>query len=240
MKEEKNKKRMRVSAFTEAVFNCDWERFQSLLDQGLWDDSLLKGMAREETDELPFQPLHNITIALDILLNWSYWDDELIPLLKIKAEKNEPFKKFFAEHCHVPMDYKELLSFDKRSYSYSTPEDPFEDVFDVSRDELHEQGFSDLDIDLYWAVYTLNFKRAEELLRKGANPNTPVHEGDDVYFLLDWMEIGPMSEVDPYLSNHTLKYVYDVEESYGFFAYMIRYALFAEMNTLVDSYCPVE
>lgn len=55
MKEEKNKKRMRVYAFTEAVFNCDWERFQSLLDQGLWDDSLLKGMAREETGELPFQ-----------------------------------------------------------------------------------------------------------------------------------------------------------------------------------------
>lgn len=238
MKEENYEMRMRVSSFTEAVFNCDWERFQSLLDKGLWDDYLLKGNEYECQDELLFQPLHHITIAQDILLNWFCWDDELFPLLKIKAEKNDKFKKFFAEHYHVPMDYKELLSFEKRAYSYSVPEDPFEDVFDFTREELHEQGFSDNDIDLYWAVYTLNFEWAENLLKKGANPNSPVHGGEDVYYLLNWMEIGPMSEVDPYLKNHTLKYICEVEESCGFFSYMIRYALFAEMHSLVNSYCP--
>lgn len=237
MIEENYEKQIRISSFFEVVFNCDWERFQSLLDKGFLDDSLLKGKVCDDLDELPFHPLHHITIAQDILLNWDYWDDELYPLLKIKAEKNEKFKKFFAENCHVPMDYKELLSFDKGAYSYSTPEDPFDDVFDVSREKLHECGISDLDIDLYWAVYTLNYKWAEELLRKGANPNTPINGEDDVYYLLDWMEIGPMSEIDPYLRNNTLKYKYDVDESYGFFSYMIRYALFAKMHTLVNSYC---
>lgn len=229
---------MRIVTFSEVVFNCDWDQFQSLLNKGLWNNDLLKGSCLDDSFEMCYQPLHHITIAQDILLKWFNWDEEARPKLKVKAEKNDKFMKFFSEQCHVPMEYKELMWFD--TYSYCTPEDPFEEVFETSRKDLINGGFSDLDINLYWAVYTLNFKWAEELLKMGANPQVQVGSPgmEDVYRLLDWMEMGPMSETDIYLTDSTLKYTYDPNESFGFFSYLIRYALFAEMHTLVNSYCP--
>ncbi len=223
-----------LASFYEAVFNCDWEKFESLLNQGLWDFQFLKGRSIEDTQDLPYQPIHHITIALDILLNWDDWNEKVSPIIRQKAIENEKFKKFFTEKCKVSMEYKELLTYD--NYSYCTPEDPFSEVFDFSREELNQQGFRNLDINLYWAVYTLNFEWAEKLLQEGANPNIEVDSGHNVYWILDWMQAGPCMEVDPYLTRNNNKYKIDVDSYHGDFAYMIRYALFAKMQQLVEKY----
>lgn len=235
-----------IGLLYECVFNGEWDKFQDLMNQGFWDERLLRGLSfddsldenTDDTDESeeiqPYTPIHHITIALDILLHWDDWNEKTMPIIQRKAENNDKFMTFFRDHCHVPMDYNELLWFD--TYSYSSPEDPFENVFVESREDLLKHGNRDIDIDLYWAVYTLNFKWAEELLQKGANPNARVCDGYNVYDHIEWMEIGPSVEDDPYLINPDRHYTFDIDESFGFFCYLIRYALYAKMQMLVERY----
>lgn len=235
----------RIGLFYEYAFNGEWEKFQVLIDQGLWNDVLLKGLSDEEYTDIvnkkkddfyvsPFVPLHHIPIALDILFHWDDWNDKTIPIIQQRAEKNDKFIKFFKEQFNVPMDYNELMWFD--TYSYYAPEDPFEDVFCTTRQEMHEYGLRDIDIDLYWAVYTLNFKWADELLQKGGDPYVVVDDGESVFSVIDWMLSGPEIETDKYLIDPKISYRFYVDKSYGFFSYLIRYALFAKMQSLVEKY----
>ena len=166
--------RKKTQEIVKAVFEIDFDRFQSLCG----DNNDVLSLC-QDSEDLPY-PLHFITICWDIIFGyWDEWKEEYKPILKKRKEENDIFKSFFSG---LGLDMTGI-PFSEYWYCFycDDPEDTIEECLDMTEEELKELGFRDIDIELACCVNKFQFDRAEELLEQGADPEKNRTDEEDEY-----------------------------------------------------------
>lgn len=166
--------RKKTKEIVKAVFEIDFDRFQSLCG----DNNDVLSLCND-SDDLPY-PLHFITICWDVILGyWDEWKEEYKPILKKRKDENDKFKSYFAElgldMTGIPFsNYWDCFYCDE-------PDATVEECLGDTEDELKKKGFRDIDIELACCVNKFQFERAEELLEQGADPIKNRTDEEDEY-----------------------------------------------------------
>ena len=157
-----------------AVLNIDYDRFESLYKQGVFDISMC-----QDTDFFPY-PLHFITMCWEIILGyWEEWKEQFKPVLKKRKEENDKFVNFFKEQG---LDMSHLPFSDYYWWFYcAEPDEDVEDCLGYTVEELHNVGLRDCDIELAVQVRKFHFDEAEKLLKQGADPLKNMTDDEDDY-----------------------------------------------------------
>lgn len=155
--------------YINAVLNINVEEFEHLLETEPFENDLLDRL-------IPSLPkgcsILYIIQCWEIILA-DEWKGEYGEIVEKRRKQNEKIKQIFIEKLQV--EFPPIEWYLEPFYFYRNWEDEtVEDILDKTRKELNEQGFCDLDIDLYCAVCKFDFKETERLLKAGANPNTNI------------------------------------------------------------------
>ena len=153
----------------EAVFNIDVDRFFKLVADGRLNESVLKDIKLFYSPPLP---LYYITICWDyILKDYNEWKEEYRGVVYKRKCQNDKIKNFFINQ--YGLDMSDVPFSDYCDYFFSQPKDAtVEDCLDESKENLMNQGFKEIDIDLYCSVVKFDYEQVEHLLQYGANPRT--------------------------------------------------------------------
>lgn len=164
------------------VFN-QFDKVKEILDSGKYDNNLFSDIGESWCFGIPI-PIHYISQCWDICFG---------------QEFREPFNKR-ARVCHGNAG-KILCLFQERK-NIHIDEIPFSKIFYACWDDECESeetilegkrsdylslGRREIDLDLFIAVNRMDFKKAKELLQKGANPNYK-HYGENDEDLIDLCE----------------------------------------------------
>ena len=153
-----------------AVVLNDVEETRTLLSK-IEDRSLLNDIGLLSK---PF-PLHYISICNEVI--WQEideWKD------KVEAERNRDRSRAMVKFWQEYYGVSEFEKIDYRVYYedfYCTdPDDSDEDILWAPKSKYVEAGSREIDVDLYCAVCKFDFKRTQQLLKLGANPDVDLYE----------------------------------------------------------------
>lgn len=160
-------------SFVSAVFNIDVDEVKRLLPLAEYDKSLLNNVCSKEWH---FCPINWITQLWEaILVSPESWREEYRERIVKKQKDNQEIKRILKENLNITSTKIELDNNDLWIYRWFA-DDPFEEFFDCSKEDMINKGHKAIDLDLYYAVNQYNFKEAERLLELGADPNRKIPE----------------------------------------------------------------
>ncbi len=161
-----------------AVLQVDADRFIQFVEMKELPMSLLSDT--QLISDVNF-PLHYITMCWDSFLrNDDEFTDEFKGVLSRKKQENDRIKDCFENAFGFQMiglpytDYRDC-------YYCLDPEDTIEDLILESEGDLLEQGYKQMDIDLFCSIHKMDFETTKHLLETGANPETVFDTDDEDY-----------------------------------------------------------
>lgn len=154
-----------------AVVLNQFEKIKEILESENYDKTLFTDIGGFEVPV----PLQFLNECWRIILDHKF-SETLEPIAQRNYENAVKINKLFKEHgiseTNVPLN--------KIMYAVWNDEDESDDeVLDCSKQELIAKGNRTIDLDLYIAVCKMDFKNAEALLKKGADPSF-TYEGSEV------------------------------------------------------------
>lgn len=158
-----------------ATFYANPVKLQELIDEGHFYNRLL-----ENTGLLsrPF-PIWHIPQCWEAAIGEvSYWTKEKQYLVSDFLTRAHQVKEIFRKSFGIeftPVDYQQYTD---DFYAAKADESIEEALWVDSIEEAYRNGARPIDVELYYAGVRFDFARAEELLKQGANPETPLDEED--------------------------------------------------------------
>ena len=161
------------------VFN-EYEAVKTLIENGNYDKTVFKDIGSDYYFDIPI-PVYYISKCWEICLNHDF-SASFNPIVQKNYENVKKILALFKEKAGL----QEIeIPFSKiGSACWSFEDDIEEDILEGKKTDFIYKGIREIDLDLYIAVQTMNFQKAEELLKNGANPHYK-HYGESDGDLLD-------------------------------------------------------
>ena len=161
------------------VFN-EYEIVESLLENENYDKTVFTDIGSDCYFDIPI-PVYYISKCWEICLNHDF-SASFNPIVQKNYENAKKILALSKEKAGV----QEIeIPFSKISSAcWALEDDTDEDILEGKKTDFISKGIRKIDLDLYIAVQKMDFQKAEELLKNGANPHYK-HYGSDGGDLLD-------------------------------------------------------
>ena len=158
-----------------AVFYANPVKLQQLIDEGHFYPFLLDNIGLM-TRHFPIWRIPQCwEAAIGNVSDWTKEKQYLVSdFLTRVYQVKEIFRKSFGIEF-TPVDYQQYTD---DFYAAKADESIEEALWIDSIEEAYRNGARPIDVELYYAGVRFDFARAEELLKQGANPETPLDEED--------------------------------------------------------------
>ncbi len=161
------------------IFN-EYEIVKSLLENENYDKTVFTDIGSDCYFDIPI-PVYYISKCWEICLNHDF-SESFNPIFQKNYENAKKILALFKEKLGVQ---EVEIPFSKISSAcWALEDDSEEDILEGKKADFISKGIREIDLDLYTAVQKMDFQKAEELLKNGANPHYK-HYGEDDGDLLD-------------------------------------------------------
>lgn len=161
------------------IFN-EYEIVKSLLENENYDKTVFTDIGSDCYFDIPI-PVYYISKCWEICLNHDF-SESFNPIVQKNYENAKKILALFKEKLGVQ---EVEIPFSKISSAcWALEDDSEEDILEGKKADFISKGIREIDLDLYTAVQKMDFQKAEELLKNGANPHYK-HYGEDDGDLLD-------------------------------------------------------
>lgn len=155
------------------VFN-QFSMVKGIIDSGFYNNNLFFDIGESWYFGMPI-PIYYISQCWDICLGHEF-REPFNQRAHICHENAVKILSLFQERKNIQID--EIPFSEIRSACWNDESDFEESILDGKRSDYLSIGRRGIDLDLFIAVNRMDFKKAKELLQKGANPNYR-HYGDE-------------------------------------------------------------